>query len=126
MIELFIIDSVCQNLDTYDSQKIKEQVKYINKVLRIEYKTDLVIEFYPEQLSLVPKEIYFNRTEEFLFSEVFFKVKEQAFSASLHMSLGWLFDIIVMPKIDKKIHFEYQDLILLRVEIEKNLAKNIY
>lgn len=123
-LEALIINSVVYNLSGEDCDKFLNQIKYIKKILRIDYARETITELYVERLDNVPKEYFFSRTEEFDLAKITFKLKGLSYTAVLGMVMGLLFDIRIKPKVEKKIKFQKEEFEVIDIKTESNLNLN--
>ncbi|MCV6630024.1 MAG: hypothetical protein OIF50_09210 [Flavobacteriaceae bacterium] len=122
-LEKAVFEYLISQLPERQSLLVKEQLKYLTLIKRVEYKNDIVTELYPDQFGIIPKEILFSRTEEFRLAYVKYKIGEVKYTSEIHMAMGQVFDIKIRPKPDKK---EIVAVEFLEIKIDSELDLNIY
>ncbi len=122
-LEKSVFEYLISQLPEHQSLLVKEQLKYLTLIKRIEYKNDLVTEMYPEQYGIIPKKQLFGRTEEFRLAYVKYKMGGVKYTSEIHMAMGQVFDIKIRPKPDKK---EVATVEFLEAKIDSELDKNTY
>ncbi|NQY07693.1 MAG: hypothetical protein HRT68_16230 [Flavobacteriaceae bacterium] len=122
-LEKSVFEYLISQLPERQSLLVKEQLKYLTLIKRIEYKNDIVTEMYPEQYGIIPKEKLFGRTEEFRLAYVKYKIGGVKYTSEIHMAMGQVFDIKIRPKPDKK---EIAAVEFLEAKIDSELDINTY
>lgn len=123
-LEKIIANSLIKNLPKAYGEIIEKQLGYLSLKIRINYSKDCVTELYPAKFGIIPKEILFDRTEEFRLAEIKFELNNAKHSCVIHVALGQIFDMRIKPKpINSDRELDYK---IISVKIEKNLSQNVY
>lgn len=124
ILEKAIIDCLVEKLPPKYCTSLVKQLDYLKLQKRIDYNKDCVTELYPEQFGIIPKEVLFERNEEFRLAVIKFELNDIKYTCEIHMALGQLFDLKIRPR-PIKIKGEL-NIVVLNMKIEENLSENIY
>ncbi|GAA0891750.1 hypothetical protein GCM10009122_14290 [Fulvivirga kasyanovii] len=122
-LERSIFDYLISKLPEPQSWLIKEQLKYLTLIKRVEYQNDVVTEMYPEQYGIIPQELLFGRTEEFRLAYIKYRIGEVKYTSEIHMVMGQVFDVKIRPKPPKE---DVLRVNFLEAKIDDELERNIY
>ncbi len=120
-IESLILGFLTDSLDSKYGVLIKNQIPYMVKTIRNEYKIDQIAEFYPEKFGIVPEEYLFGRKEEFQLATIFFLLDNKKFKAKIGAVMGCIFDMKISPKLTKA---ESGQIEFVSIEVADELDEN--
>ncbi|GEM_PF-4973480 len=123
-LESKLIQTCAERLPGEYGFKITQQLKHLPKQRRYDVDNIKIVELYPESMNSIPRDLLFERTQEFKICMIKFVLNEANFTAKLKMGMGAIFEITIrpIPKIRGK---EFPGISVKDVTIEENLSSNI-